>query len=801
MLKNYFTVAVRTILKHKFFSAINIVGLAIGLTVCLLVGMYVADDLSYDRFHRDVDNIYRVALDGKLGEQEIHSTSSCTPLADALVQEIPGVEAATRIWQWRNTVIRIEEKSYMEQHVMMVDSNFFQFFSFNLIEGDPAKVLMEPNSIVVTQALAKKYFGNEPALGKMLNVGDDNQAYKVTGICEAPPQNSHIKFDVLLAGSHGDFFRQPVWTNNSLHTYYRKNALVTAADIDKKLEAITIRNVGVELERFLGMSFEKFVKDGGRYAYFSFPMTDTHLHATHLEHDIAVHGDIKYVYVLGAIGIFVLLIACINFMNLSTARSAGRAKEVGLRKTLGSFRSHLISQFLAESMVYTLIAAVLSVIAVYLLLPSFNLLSGKELGFGVMLTTPFLIAIAALVVVVGLIAGSYPAFYLTSFNAVEVLKGKVRAGAKSKGIRSFLVIFQFWISIVLIICTGVVFQQLRFMQDKHLGLDKHNVLILRNMARLGQGREAFKNEILQNSNIEAASFSNNIFPGVSSNSVFRADGTAEDKILGCYWADHDHQKVMKFELVAGRYYSKDFPTDSLACIINEATVKEFGWTDALNKKIISYQGNSPDTLTVIGVAKDFNFETLKSNVRPLIIALADVNNTLQIRYKGSPQEAINGAEQIWKKHANGEPFEYVFLDESFDEIFREEQRLGKLATVLTALAILVACMGLFGLAAFMAEQRTKEIGIRKVMGASVSNLSLLLSKEFMVLVAISFGLAVYPAWYVMDQWLITFYYHIDIPIWLFILSGGLAALVAWLTISYQAIKAAVANPINSIRYE
>jgi putative ABC transport system permease protein len=763
--------------------------------------MYVSDDLSYDKFHRNADNIYRIALSGKLGDQEINSTTSCTPLADALVQEVSGVESATRIWQWRNTVIRNEDKSFMEPNVMMVDSNFFQFFSFNLLEGDPTKVLMEPNSIVVTQPIAEKYFGKESAVGKMLNVGDDNQAYKVTGICEAPPGNSHIKFDVLLAGSHGDFFRQTVWTNNSIHTYYRKNANVTAADIDKKLEAITIRNVGVELERFLGMNFETFVKNGGKYGYFSFPMTNTHLYASDLDHDIAVHSDIKYVYVLGAIGIFVLLIACINFMNLSTARSAGRAKEVGLRKTLGSFRSHLISQFLAESMIYTIIAATISLLAVYGLLPAFNLLSGKELAFNELLTGPFVAGMLALILIVGLIAGSYPAFYLTSFNAVEVLKGKVRAGAKSKGIRSFLVVFQFWISIVLIICTGVVFQQLRYMQEKNLGLDKHNVLVLRNMSRLDKGREAFKESLLQHSSIESASYSNNIFPGVSNNSVFRADGTVEDKILGCYWADHDHQKVMKFELTMGRYYSKDFPTDTTACIINEATVKEFGWTDPLNKRIISYQGNSPDTLTVIGVARDFNYETLKSQVRPLIIVLSEVNNTLQIRYKGGAQEAIAGAEELWKKQANGEPFEYVFLDESFDEIFREEQRLGKLATVLTGLAILVACMGLFGLAAFMAEQRTKEIGIRKVMGASVANLSMLLSKEFMILVGVAFLLAIFPAWYVMNGWLESFAFRIELPIWVFALSGGVAALVAWLTISYQAIKAAVANPINSIKYE
>jgi putative ABC transport system permease protein len=801
MLKNYLTVALRNILKHKFFSAINIAGLSIGITVCLLVGLYVADDLSYDQFHHDAENIYRVGLSGKLAGQEINSTTTCTPLADALVQEIPGVESATRTWEWGNTIFKNEDKAFMEPHVFMVDSNFFQFFSFELLEGDPAKVLMEPNTVVMTRAMANKYFGNEPAVGKMINVGNDNQAYKVTGICAETPHNSHFKFDAVLSGSNGDFFRRLEWTNNSLYTYYRKNPKASIAEIDEKLRVITIKNVGRELEKFLGMNFEAFEKNGGKYAYFSFPMTDTHLYSTHLDHDASEHSDIKYVYVLGAIGIFVLLIACINFMNLSTARSAGRAKEVGLRKTLGSFRSHLIGQFLAESVIYTVIAAVVSLIAVYAFLPSFNLLAGKQLTFLSVLTGPFVLSIIGLVLVVGLIAGSYPAFYLTSFNAVEVLKGKLKAGSKSKGIRSGLVIFQFSISIILLICTGVVFEQLTYMQEKNLGLDKQNVIILRNLSRLNNNQEPFKQALLAESNIEAASFSNNIFPGVSNNSVFREDGTTADRILGSYWADYDHQKVMKFEMEAGRYFSKDFPSDSSACVINEATMKEFGWTDALHKKIISYNGDRPDTLNVIGVTKDFNFESLKSKVRPLIINLSSTNNSLQIRYTGSPKDAVVTAEAQWKKFATGEPFEYIFLDENFDEIFREEQRLSTMATVLTGLAILVACMGLFGLAAFMAEQRTKEIGIRKVMGASVSSLSIMLSKEFMILVGIAFLLAVVPAWYFMSSWLDSFAFRIDLPVWIFIVSGILAAVVAWLTISFQAIKAAVANPINSIRYE
>lgn len=800
MFKNYLTVAIRNILKHKFFSAINIAGLAIGLTACLLIGLYITDELSYDKFHRDVSTIYRVGLIGRIAGQEINSATTCSPMADALVHEIPGVDAATRTWERKNMIFRFDEKSFMEDDVFMVDSNFFQFFSFPLIEGDPASVLMEPNTLVMTAATARKYFGDEPAVGKLMTVGD-NKTYKVTGICADVPHNSHIQFDIVLQGSHDDFFRRTEWSSNSLDTYYRKNPNTSVADIDKRLQEITAKNVGKELERVLGVTFEEFLKNDGKYAYYSFPMTDTHLYSTQLADDKGSNSDIKYVYILAAIGLFILLIACINFMNLATARSTGRAKEVGLRKTLGSFRSHLISQFLAESVIYTLIAAVLSVSAVYLLLPLFNLLAGKELTFAAVLSAPFVVSIIALVIIVGLIAGSYPAFYLTSFNAVDVLKGKLRAGARSKGIRSGLVVFQFAISIGLIICTGVVFEQLRYMQEKNLGLDQHNVLILQNMDRLKTNREPFKQALLQENRIEAASFSNNVFPGISNNSVFRADGTSQDRLLASYWTDYDHQKVMRFDMAAGRFFSKEFATDSSACIINEAAVREFGWEDALNKRIISYNGDKPDTFRVIGVTNDFNFETLKTEVRPLIINLSPNHATLQIRYSGLASEAIATTETLWKKYAAGEPFDYVFLDENFDKIFREEQRLSSLATVLTGLAIFVACMGLFGLAAFMAEQRTKEIGIRKVMGASVGSLSMMLSKEFMILVGIAFILAVVPAWYFMRHWLDTFAYRIELPIWVFVVSGLLAAVVAWATISYQAIKAAVADPIKALRYE
>jgi putative ABC transport system permease protein len=488
-------------------------------------------------------------------------------------------------------------------------------------------------------------------------------------------------------------------------------------------------------------------------------------------------------------------------MNLSTARSASRAKEVGLRKTLGSVRAKLIFQFLSESFVYTLGGTLIALAGVYLLLPSFNLLSGKQLTFEIMFTPVVMGCVVAIFLGVSLLAGSYPAFYLTSFNPVDVLKGKVKAGMKSKGIRSLLVVVQFTISIALIISTMIVFNQLNYLQEKNIGLDKQNVMVLRNTSRLGNNRDAFRESLNNQTGIVKASYTNNVFPGVNNTTVFRTAGTTQDRILGTYYADYDHLSVLKMELALGRFFSKDFPSDSSACVLNEAAVKELGWSDPLNEKLTSFDGPKPTDLKVVGVVKDFNFESFKVNVRPIVIQLTPRGSNLLIRYDGNPQNAVASVEAHWKKHAVNEPFEYVFLDENFDRLFREEQRLGKVFTAMTGIAIFVACLGLMGLASFTAEQRTKEIGIRKVMGASVSSVSAILSREFMILVAISFVVASGLAWYAMDSWLGTFAYRIELGPAVFIIGGLMAAIIAWLTVSFHFIKAARSNPSDSLRYE
>jgi putative ABC transport system permease protein len=441
------------------------------------------------------------------------------------------------------------------------------------------------------------------------------------------------------------------------------------------------------------------------------------------------------------------------------------------------------------------------VVLCYFLLPQFNLLSGKQLGMTVLTGPVFIASLIALTVFVGLVAGSYPAFYLTSFNAVEVLKGKVRAGFKSKGVRSTLVVFQFALSIFLIIFTVVVYQQITFMQERNLGIDKHNVMIVHSANRLGNNMDAFRNALNEQTSIVSSSYTNNNFPGVNSTTVVKAAGSDEDHLMGVYYADHDHQRVMKFEMKEGRFFSKDFPSDSTAILLNEAAVKEFGYTDPLREEVIYGDGGEKERLRVIGVFKDFNFESLKTEVRPLSIRFRERSNNLMIRYEGSATEAVASVEKLWKQQAANAPLDYGFLDQNFDELFRSEQRMGQLFQVFSVLAIFIACLGLFALAAFTAEQRTKEIGIRKAMGASSVGLTILLSKEFTRLVIIAFVPAALGAWWVVNNWLNSFAYHVEMSPMVFAGSGIAAIVIAWLTVSFQSIKAAASNPVESLRYE
>ncbi|MBS1976392.1 MAG: FtsX-like permease family protein, partial [Bacteroidetes bacterium] len=517
--------------------------------------------------------------------------------------------------------------------------------------------------------------------------------------------------------------------------------------------------------------------------------------------DLEPNGDIRYVYIFAGVGAFILLLACINFMNLSTARSAGRAKEVGLRKTLGSLRTQMMAQFLSESFIYSFAAVIISVGLGFLALPYFNLLTAKTLDFSALISPWFVIATVGLIILVGLISGSYPAFYLTSFSPIEVLRGKVRAGMKSKGVRSSLVVFQFAISTFLIIATMVVYQQLTYMQSRDLGLDKNGVVTITGMRRLGTNMSAFKTSADNIAGVASSSFTNNRFPGMDNTTVVREKGKESDHLVGLYYADWDHLDVMKIQMKEGRFFSREFKSDTLAAVINEAAVHEYGLTNPIGTELVDFNGEKPTTVKVVGVLKDFNFETLKREVRPVVMRLTNEGRFLSIRYNGDADAVVKDLENLWKTMAPGEPFEYQFLDQSFDSLFRSEMRLRDIFTLFSGLAIFIACMGLFALAAFSTEQRTKEIGVRKAMGASAYSLTVLLSTEFTRLVLIAIVPAVALGWFVANWWLKDFAFRTELSPLIFVGSAAIAILIAWLTVSFQSVKAAATNPVKSLRYE
>ena len=805
MIRNYFVVVLRNISKNLLFSFINILGLVIGITCSLLIYIFVSDELSYDKFHKDSKDIYRVALHGKLSGREIYTTTTCPPLADAMRSEIPGIEKTVRLIsasQGAGITFRNDDKSFSEEKVFYSDSTFFDFFSFPLIYGNPKTVLREPNTVVITKELADKYFGDTNAIGKILVVGRSKTAFKVTGIAQPPPHNSHFQFKAILSvyGYGVENFNLEHWTSNYIHTYVRKTPSVSVEEINNKLDGLVGKYVATEILTAIGTSWEQFTKDGGIYSYYIYPLEDSHLYSG-LNDDLEPNGQIRNVYAFIAVGLFILLIACINFMNLSTAQSATRAKEVGLRKTLGSVSKNLIAQFIFESLIYSFIAMLLAVLLAYLVLPYFNLLSGKYLTLSTILDFRFMAVAILLFLFVGLVGGSYPAFYLSSFNPSEVLKGKIRAGLKSKTLRSALVIFQFSISTLLIIITIVVFRQLEFMRNKDLGMDKENVMVVSGTKRLEEKRKAFKDIIETESSVVKSSYTSNDFPGINNRTVVKKKEEASDHLVSMYFADWDQLDVLKMRLKAGRFFSREFKSDSNAVVINEAAVKEYGLDNPLAAELTTYDTDAPLNVKIIGVLEDFNYESLKEKVAPLVIRFSDINWSLLIRFTGNPSDIVSKIKAHWETFAPGEPFEYSFMDDDFDALFRSEMRLKNIFTVFSVIAIVIACLGLFALSSFTTEQRKKEIGLRKALGSTVSSLVVLLSKEFTKLVLIAIIPASIVGWLIANWWLKDFAYRIQLDAIIFVGSGLTAIIIGCLTVAYKSIKASISNPIDSLRYE
>lgn len=794
MLKNYLLIALRVFNKHKLYTLINIGGLTIGFAVSLLIMLYVLDELSYDRFHDKVDGIYRVTTKINFNGQISHIASTNYHIAEVIDDEIPEIETTLRVQKMWNHTIRQEDELFPGIETIATDSNFFNFFTFPLVEGNPHSALQDPASVVLTEDLAKVLFNKSSGVvGKTIEI--DDQIYQVTGVAKNPPSNAHFHFEMIK--QFEPRVREEVnWgdVNGRVSTYFLLTDNTSVADVLHKIKEVGIKynpdmKEGIELGRF-------------DVNFFAQPLTDIHLHS-HLEMELEANNDILYVYIFSLIALLVLVIAGVNYINMSTARSANRAREVGVRKTLGSLHRSLIYQFLMESLLVSLTATLLGLGLAEIFRHPFNQLTDKQLSLNLFEYPTLGVSLLIAGVGVGILAGLYPAFYLTRFQPVQALRSSLKTGEEGKHFRNTLVVFQFTISIALIVCTGVVYHQLQYMQNKKLGYHQENVVLLSNAVE--NHFESFMNEVKsypQVRNIAASSQSPHLITN-SQGGLFVRGQEDDNELyqLNRLFVDYDFLPTFDIPLKIGRNFSSELASDSSAMILNETAVRKLGIEDPLQAQI----QRDDQFYQVIGVVEDFHFQSLHHEISPLFILLGKspgYYNNLEIRIsEDDVPGTIAFLEKTWKKFAPDSPFHYSFLDQGYQALYRSEMRLGKVFGIFTGLAILVACLGLLSLVAFMAEQRTKEIGIRKVLGASVTSVVALLSRDFIRLVLFAILIATPIAWYVMNRWLQGYVYRIELQWWMFAAAGLTAIVVAILTVAGQSVKAAMTDPVKSLRSE
>jgi putative ABC transport system permease protein len=779
-------------------------GLSLGMATCFIIMLYVQDELSYDRFNQYADRIARVVFRADINGGKINESVTMPPVAQTMKRDFPEVEEATRLLSFGTPKILYKDKVFKDDRFALADPNFFSLFTLPMLEGDPKTALGQPYSVVITQSTAKKYFGRDNAIGKtIILTNDNNQPYKVTGVMKDMPANAHFHFD--LFGSMTGFAnaKSDTWLGGNYHTYVLLKPGTDLKRIEARFPAMVKKYMGPQIQQQLGLSLEQFITKGNSFGFVLQPLTDIHLHSN-TSTEFEPGGNKMYVYIFAGVALFMLLVACINFINLSTAGSSKRAKEVGVRKVAGSNRFQLIKQFLSESILISFLALLIAFVLVQLALPAFNAISGKSLGFDI---RP-LLAFIGLGLMVGLIAGIYPAFYLSSFKPVAVLKGKLTGHPGSFGLRSSLVVFQFFVSVALIIGTIVVYQQMKYIQSKDLGYDKEQLLTIPNSYTLGKNEQVFKQQILQDTRIINATTS--LFkpagPSDYNNALAYPQGNDNLVVNGVeYHVDEQYIPTLGMKMASGRNFSKNFATDSSGIILNETAAKALGWNalTAIGKTVIRQNSDKGINFPfhVIGVVKNFNFKSLHETISPLYMTLQPEGGLIfKVKTADIPGLLATMKKQ-WDGYNSGEPFTYSFMDDLFNKTYSTEQKTGAVLNIFSILTIIVACLGLFGLVTYTAEQRTKEIGIRKVLGASVTQVTEMLSKEFLKLVLIASLIAFPVAWWAMNQWLQGFAYRIHISWWVFVIAGLAALGIALVTVSFQAIKAATANPVTSLRSE
>ena len=815
MLTSYFKIAIRNLLKRKVYSLINIFGLATGMAVCLLILRFIKSELGYDEFHDKANRIYRVVLERKYPGRASSYAIIPASIGHGIQKEYPEVQECTRIFNANGndgiTFIRIGDRTFEQKQVLFADSNFFRVFSGQFLEGNPTDALTKPNAAVLNETTAKKLFGSATAaINKTLQL-DGGASWIVSGVVKDWPDQSHMVFNILVStATFGP--QQPNYINFSAHTYLLLKPSADPAKLEAKFPALIEKYVAGPVEQNFGVPFAQFQAAGNGYHYYMQPLPKIHL-TSNLEAELRPNGSIKVIYVFSVIAIFILALACINFINLSTARSIERAKEVGIRKTFGSNKGPLIRQFLLESLLVSFLALVLSIALIWIILPFFNTLAEKSFAIGDFFHFPELLWMPAFALFVGLVAGIYPAFVLSSFKPITVLKGKFTSNQKGLVLRNGLVVFQFAISVFLIVSTIIVNKQLQYVLGEKLGFKKDHVIVIERTDLLDKQWNAFRDELKQVRGVEQVAATTAMpgqqnFFGVS----FSVPGSKEPMTGRGIIVDEGYASTLNLELLKGRFFSKDFGSDSLALVLNEKAVADLGLKNPLGAQLttnddgLTKKDGTPNMYTVVGVLKDFHFQSLHQQIAPLVFinnakfAFASPNTAVRLQAT-SFTSGISDMEKVWKKFVKDKPFHFAFLDQQLAAQYRSEQTTQKVFTAFSIMAIFIACIGLLGLATYATQQRIREISIRKVLGATVSQIIGMLSRDFLKLVLVASLIAFPFAWWAMHVWLQDFVYRIPIQPWVFALSSFSVLIIALLTISFQAVKAALTSPVKSLRSE
>lgn len=801
MIKHNFIIAWRNLSKNKSTTLINVIGLALGIATCLMISIYVWDEYSFDRYNKNADRIERVVFRGTVKGGQINEAHVMPPVAATMKAEIPEVEEAARLRKGGTPLFVVDNKIFNEEKLASVDASFFEIFSLPFIKGNQVTALNFPNSAIITESMANKYFGTTDVIGKNLSIKNNPTILKIAGVIKDIPKNSHFNFDVFTSLDGIQDSKSDSWMSSEYFTYVLLRKDASREKVKKNLKLLFDKNIATQFMSGFGMSYQDYQKSGNQIGLYLQPLTDIHLHSNFIN-DLSSPGDLRYIYIFSVVAVFILLIATINFMNLSTASGFKRSKEVGVRKMLGADKMGIRGQFMIEGILLTFMALLLAIVLVVLAFPLFNQISGKEIEIRNLDFTKTIPLLLVFGICVGLISSSYPALYLSAYNPLSVLKGKINQKGNGLNLRSGLVVFQFMTSVCLIFGTIVVMKQLNYMRNIKLGYNKENVLIIPTWS-LGNNERTFANLLSEDSRIKNVSFSSYIPAGISGNNNYfiYPEGNPNQFVKSIrYDIDEQYIPTMGMEIKEGRNFSKEFGNDSLSVIINEAAAKELGWEEGGVGKTIT--NNENKSLQVVGVIKDFHFRSLHEPITPLVMVLSGQTGTLILRTQNSDTEKLlKKIKSIYQSFSSDMPFSYSFLDERYAQTYQAEEKTGKLMSIFAGLTIFVACLGLFGLAIFTANQRRKEIGIRKVVGASTAGITRMLSINFIKLVLIAFVLASPLAWLMMNNWLQNFSYRIEIQFWMVALAGSIAVVIAVLTVSTQAIRAAQTKPVDSLRDE